>query len=294
MSEAVEPFWGWPGWKHLRYALLLSLAGSVWFTLVYGGADVLTAHRVFRVRVHFDAELGIPFVPEMAVVYMSIYLLFLAAPFILRRKHEFLALAMTLNLVILVAGICFLLLPAQLAYPPPENFGAFPNLYHFADRLSLNYNPDALTACCLECGLHHGFRGPERKPWQDLAVDVGSRYFCFHAFHPQASCSRYSCRVCPRIGRVQVCVFTNSARGSKLFAILKNNGCPRACFQNPFTFTERSSVSRSSAQNSSRPVFSHVLWLAELLRVTDPRSDRNLKTRPNEFCHLMRQIQGVL
>jgi membrane-associated phospholipid phosphatase len=140
MSENPEAFFGWPGWKHLRYALLLSLAGSLWFALVYGGADAFTAHRTFRVRVYFDAELGIPFIPEMALIYMSIYLLFLAAPFILRQRHEFLALAMTLNLVILVSGICFLLFPAQVAFPPPKTFGAFPNLYHFADRLSLNYN----------------------------------------------------------------------------------------------------------------------------------------------------------
>jgi hypothetical protein len=31
------------------------------------------------------------------------------------------------------------------------------------------------------------------------------------------------------------------------------------------------------------PFFLHVLWLAELLRVTDPRSDRNLKTRHNQW-----------
>jgi membrane-associated phospholipid phosphatase len=154
MTGGGELFWGWPGWKHLRYAALLSLAGSLWFVMVYGGADALTAHRTFRVRVHFNAELGIPFIPEAVVVYMSIYLLFLAAPFILRQRHEFFALAMTLNLVILAAGICFLLFPAQLAFPPPKNFGAFPNLYHFAAQLGLTYNlmPSlhvALSAVCI-------------------------------------------------------------------------------------------------------------------------------------------------
>ncbi len=153
MSEVAEPFWGWPGWKHLRYAWLLSLAGSLWFVLVYGGVDALTAHRSFRVRVYFDAELGIPFIPDMVLIYMSIYLLFLAAPFILRQRHEFFALAMTLNLVILVAGICFLLFPAQLAFPPQENFGAFPNLYHFAKRLCLTYNlmPSLHVALSVVC-----------------------------------------------------------------------------------------------------------------------------------------------
>jgi len=154
MSEGPEPFWGWPGWKHLRFAWLLSLAGLLWFVLIYGGADAITAHRNFRVRVYLDAELKIPFVPEAVIIYMSIYPLFLAAPFILRKRREFLALALTLNLVILAGGICFLLFPAQVAYPPPTDLGAFPDLYRFADRLSLTYNlvPSlhvALTAVCI-------------------------------------------------------------------------------------------------------------------------------------------------
>ncbi|HXB58221.1 MAG TPA: phosphatase PAP2 family protein [Candidatus Acidoferrales bacterium] len=140
MSESSEPFWGWPGWKHLRFAWLISLMGLLWFILVYGGADILTAHRSFRVRVYLDVELNIPFIPEAAIVYMSIYPLFIAAPFILRKRLEFFALAMTLNMAILVAGICFLLFPAQVAFPPPKGFGAFPGLFHFADRLSLTYN----------------------------------------------------------------------------------------------------------------------------------------------------------
>jgi len=153
MSKNPEGLFGWPGWNHLRYAFALSLAGSVWFALIYGGADALTAHRTFRVRVNFDAELGIPFIPEMVLIYMSIYLLFLAAPFILRRPYEFFALAMTLNLVILVSGICFVLFPAQVAFPPPNTFGALPNLYHFADRLSLNYNlmPSLHVALSVVC-----------------------------------------------------------------------------------------------------------------------------------------------
>src|SRR5215469_3005774 len=109
MSESSERFWGWPGWKHLCFAWLVSLAGLLWFVLVYGGADFLTAHRSFRVRVNLDAELSIPFIPEAAIVYMSIYPLFIAAPFILRKRTEFFALAMTLNITVLIAGFCFLL-----------------------------------------------------------------------------------------------------------------------------------------------------------------------------------------
>jgi len=187
MNEAPEAFWGWPGWKHLRFAWLISLAGLLWFMLVYGGADAITAHRSFRVRVYLDAELRIPFVPEAAVVYMSIYTLFLAAPFILRRRREFIALAMTLNVVILVAGICFLLFPAQVAYSPPITLGAFPNLYDFADRLSLTYNlvPSlhvALTAVCIAV-----FAARTRVIWKALfwtwAFAVATSTLLIHKHH---------------------------------------------------------------------------------------------------------------
>jgi hypothetical protein len=49
-----EPFCRWPGWPLLRHFLLLSAAVSLWFAVVYGGADYLTAHRALRVRIHLD------------------------------------------------------------------------------------------------------------------------------------------------------------------------------------------------------------------------------------------------
>ena len=58
----------------------------------------------------------------------------------MRQRRDFIALAMTLNCAILIAGICFLLVPAQVAYAPPTDFGLVPSLYHFADKLSLTYN----------------------------------------------------------------------------------------------------------------------------------------------------------
>src|SRR5437764_10937498 len=92
-------FLAWPGWAHLRYAALLSLAITAWFGLVYVGADSLTAHRSFRVPVHFPAELRIPLVPAMTVFYMSIYGLFFLVPFVLRTRREFRAVAGTIFFV---------------------------------------------------------------------------------------------------------------------------------------------------------------------------------------------------
>ena len=54
-----------------------------------------------------------------------------------------------------VAAIIILLIPAQLAYGPPEDPGVWQPLFHFADRLNLDYNlvPSlhvALSFVCIE------------------------------------------------------------------------------------------------------------------------------------------------
>jgi membrane-associated phospholipid phosphatase len=139
----------------LRYAWTLSLLNAVWFVFVYGGCDALTVHRGLRVPVHIAAELRIPFVPGMVVFYMSIYLLFLAGPFILRSRREFRALIVTLAAVILSAGVGFLLVPAELAFPAPSNdqLGVWTGLFHLADRANLTYNlaPSLHVALSVVC-----------------------------------------------------------------------------------------------------------------------------------------------
>lgn len=152
----AEPLLAWPGWPHLLYAWALSLANGVWFVLVFGGGELLTSHRALRLPVHFAAELSIPFVPAMTAVYMSIYLLFLAAPFILRTRREFRAAIATLATIIGIAGAGFLLAPAELAFPPvrEEDLDIWAGLFHLADRLNLTYNlvPSlhvALTVACV-------------------------------------------------------------------------------------------------------------------------------------------------
>lgn len=137
-----EPFLAWPGWAHLREALLLSLADTLWFLLVYGGMDRLTAYRTFRVPVHFSAELGLPFVPSMTIFYMSLYGLFLLAPFVLRTCREFRTAVATMAVAITIAGIGFLLFPAELAFAPvrEDQLGPWAGLYHLADDLNLTYN----------------------------------------------------------------------------------------------------------------------------------------------------------
>ncbi|HVT57029.1 MAG TPA: phosphatase PAP2 family protein [Thermoanaerobaculia bacterium] len=149
------PFLAWPGWAHLRYAGWLSLANALWFVAVYGGADSLTARRSFRVPVHVAAELRIPFVPAMTLVYMSIYVLFILAPFVLRTRRELRAAITTLAVITFAGGIGFLLFPAELAFPPPpeSELGIWAGLFHFADDLNLTYNllPSLHVALSVAC-----------------------------------------------------------------------------------------------------------------------------------------------
>src|SRR5438132_8359405 len=140
MNAPRQPFWGWPGWKHLGRTFLLGTLFGLWFALVFAGANHVTALHAYRVRLHLDAELAMPFVPAAVLGYMSIYPLFWMAPFILRTGRQVLALTATLTAVTLCGGICFLLCPGQVAFPPQGDLGAWEVSVHFAQRLALLYN----------------------------------------------------------------------------------------------------------------------------------------------------------
>ena len=148
------PFFAWPGWPHLRFAWLLSAANGAWFFFVYGGCDWLTAQRTLRVPIHLPVELSIPFVPAATIFYVSIDLLFLIGPFVIRERREFTALILSLALATFLGGLGFLLVPAQPAYAPHGELGLWSSLFHLADSVNLTYNmaPSlhvALSVCCV-------------------------------------------------------------------------------------------------------------------------------------------------
>jgi membrane-associated phospholipid phosphatase len=187
VNARAEPFLAWPGWKHIWRSVLVFVVGAVWFLLIYGGCDAVTGHRTLRVRIHTDAELKIPFVPETVVIYMSIYLLFVAVPFILRSWDELLALAWMLNVTILISGVCYLVLPAQLAFEPHQGAGMFPGVFRFADRLNLTYNlmPSlhvGLSAGCLAVFAGRSGRSGKVVAWL-WGVAIGLSTLLTHQHH---------------------------------------------------------------------------------------------------------------
>jgi membrane-associated phospholipid phosphatase len=140
IASGKTTFWGWPGWRLLVQSALLGSCQVLWFFFIYGGANYLTTLHSYRVRLHFDWELGVPFVPWMVLGYMSVYPLFVMAPFVLRTRREIVSLVLTLASITLVAGIFFLILPADLHFPPEPDSGNWTWLVEFAKRIALEHN----------------------------------------------------------------------------------------------------------------------------------------------------------
>jgi membrane-associated phospholipid phosphatase len=133
-------FLAWPGWPLLCEAFVLGTAQAVWWVFVYFGADWVTGLRSDRMRVHFAAELTLPLVPEFLLVYLSLDPLFLIAPFVLRTRAEIRALTIALFGATSVAGVCFLLLPAELGYPAEGVEGFWSDMFALNRQIVLRYN----------------------------------------------------------------------------------------------------------------------------------------------------------
>jgi membrane-associated phospholipid phosphatase len=140
-------------WRHLRYAALLTVLVNVLFVVVYGGADYLTGLRSHHLQLFVPQELSIPLWPWTIVIYDSLYLLFVLAPFLLTTKESFRRLALTAAGTIVAAGVCFLLLPARLGFPAPVVTGPFKSIFAISDRVNLDYNlvPSLHVALAMIC-----------------------------------------------------------------------------------------------------------------------------------------------
>jgi membrane-associated phospholipid phosphatase len=108
--------------------------------IIYGGANYLTDQHSIRWRVHLAFEPGLPFVPAAVLGYMSIYPLFWMAPFVLRSRREVHVLMASLAAIILVAGVCFVVLPVANAFPPQSDLGPWKHLIAFAKRMAMTHN----------------------------------------------------------------------------------------------------------------------------------------------------------
>jgi membrane-associated phospholipid phosphatase len=131
----------WPSASHLRHFAILYALIAVEFVLVFWGADWITAHHSVRIHAYWNFELAIPLVPVMVLPYMTMYAIFLLAPLILRTAAELNRLASALARVIVIGGIGFIAIPAQLGFPTATAEGSMWEPWlRLADRLNLDYD----------------------------------------------------------------------------------------------------------------------------------------------------------
>ena len=135
-----EPFLAWPGMASLKLTLPLSYLFFKIFSSVYGGASLLAKLRRPHVEFHFPWEMRLPFVPSWTLVYLTVPLLLLLTPLILRTWRTFTPFFVTLTAETLIAGIFFLAVPMAQAYPQRVADGFIGGVFHLADRLNLDYN----------------------------------------------------------------------------------------------------------------------------------------------------------
>jgi membrane-associated phospholipid phosphatase len=121
-------------------AAATSGALSVLFIIVYCGCNWIAAHRDDVGTWYFSWEHLIPFVPVMIVPYMSINLFFLTAPFLCGSREELRTFALRITFAILIAGVCFLLLPLKFGMPAPQTSGWTGVIFNFLHRFDRPYN----------------------------------------------------------------------------------------------------------------------------------------------------------
>jgi membrane-associated phospholipid phosphatase len=139
-SGTNDPLIAWPGIDNLRDTLSLSALFALIFYTCYGAASVVTSLHDVRLRVHFDFEQHIPFVPTLALVYLSLNVMLALTPLILRTRQTFLPLFLTMSAETVLASLCFVSLPIIDGYSPVPVSGFWGSVFSLADVVNLDHN----------------------------------------------------------------------------------------------------------------------------------------------------------
>jgi membrane-associated phospholipid phosphatase len=168
MTQDSDRPLGLPQGDALRGNLLLSVAFAAYFWIVYFAGDFVAARAAWRWHVALPFEVDIPFIPWMAVIYLTVTPFFCLAPFVLRTPQRLLPLFVTMCAEVTVAGLVFCLFPVELSFPPHEVDGAAGLLYRLAVRVALTYNcvPSLHVALVLTCAMAYAAVGGKR--WRIL------------------------------------------------------------------------------------------------------------------------------
>ncbi|HYF33918.1 MAG TPA: phosphatase PAP2 family protein, partial [Prosthecobacter sp.] len=109
----------------IRRAALVSAVTSVSFLVIYNACNWITKFRPDVGKAAFGWETMIPVVPWMIVPYWSLDAFFVVAPFLCRRGCDLSLLARRLVLSNVLCGLCFLIIPLELAWVRPKVEGMY-------------------------------------------------------------------------------------------------------------------------------------------------------------------------
>jgi membrane-associated phospholipid phosphatase len=141
---------------------------SFWLTIewvvVYGGANWIAGLHSYRVRLNLDFERQIPFMPESAVVYLSLFPMLWISPFVLRSPKRLRPFAVALAWLIALSGLGFLLLPSKQVGSLPKVTGVNGAVIRFADLINLTYNylPSLHVGMAVVCAYAYSRRSPQK------------------------------------------------------------------------------------------------------------------------------------
>lgn len=131
--------------------LAASIGLSALFLAIYGWCNWFTAQRTSVPTLFFEWERSIPFVPIMIAPYMSLDLLFVAAPFLCGSRRELATLVKRMATALLVAGLFFVLFPLRFAFARYPVSGWLGHLFDWFQGLDRPYNllPSLHIALCV-------------------------------------------------------------------------------------------------------------------------------------------------
>ncbi len=115
------------------------LVWLVTWLLVYNGCNILTSLRPHRYLLAFSWENTIPLVPPMLLAYVSLYPM-VALAIIRSQGERRKALCHQMTLGTLIAGVIFLLFPAQLSFARLPVAGIWSMGYEILHAVDLPHN----------------------------------------------------------------------------------------------------------------------------------------------------------
>jgi membrane-associated phospholipid phosphatase/phytoene/squalene synthetase len=159
-DNAGQRLFAWPGRENLRVTGTLASAFVIFWIIVYGGSSWLTGLHSIRLSVHMEWDLLVPFVPEVAVLYISLIPMMFLSLFVFRTWEGLVPLLVVLVVETLIGGACFLLLPVVQAFPESAAAGPLSGIFHLADAINLefNYLPSLHVAYAFTTALAIGTR----------------------------------------------------------------------------------------------------------------------------------------